>query len=106
MFYVLCGQQRLALTQTIVSSPGAAAPDPQTEGALEKWAVTIPNLPHTALGCWARGLAFETITVSVHHPSILLTEQPPFSEPDVRKQEAVSKPCRPSTPKSWGSEGL
>lgn len=90
MFYVLCGQQRLALTQPIFSSPGAAAPEPQTEGALKKWAVTIPNLPHTALGCWAQGLAFKTITVSIHHLSILLSEQPPSSEPDLRIQEAES----------------
>lgn len=78
LFYFVGGQQRLALTQPrSLSSPGAAAAELQTEGAAKKWAVTIPSLLHTGLGCWAPGAAFKTIAVSIHHPSVLLNEQPP-----------------------------
>lgn len=46
-----------------LSSPGAAASEPQTEGAPKKWAVTTPSLPRTALGCRALGSATKTIAV-------------------------------------------
>lgn len=93
MFYLLCGQERLALTQPTVFPrlvlPGAAASGPQAEGT-KNWAVAIPSLCHTVLGCWALGSAFRTVLVSVHHPFRLLTEQTPSPELDLRTCEAGS----------------
>ncbi|XP_036158940.1 SH2B adapter protein 1 isoform X5 [Myotis myotis] len=74
MFYLVCDQQKLALTRPpSLSSPGAAASELQTEGAAKKWAVTIAGLLRTGLGCWALGSASKTVAVSIHHPSTLLT---------------------------------
>lgn len=84
MFYLLCGQQRLALTQPTVFPRLVLLPLGPRLKAPKKRAVTIPSLGHTVPGCWALGSAFRTSAISIHHPSILLPEQPPSSELDLR----------------------
>ena len=73
-----------------LSLPGAAASGPQGEGAPKKRAVAILSLRHTVPGNWAPGSAFRTSVVSIHHSSVLLPEQPPSSELDLRTYEAGS----------------